>query len=587
MKSNITIRTLRYYLRIAFHYKYLFVFNIFAVSVAAILGYIVGNYLLGSLLAKLPHFGNGVSAGELYKIVWFIVIAKLIEVAFWRINDYTSIYRNSKTLRDLEQFVFKKLQAHSYRFYGDNFAGSLVTQFSRFTRSYQDLEAMFFFNLLQTLLKITFAVGVLLFIAPQLGISLLIWAIFFIVSVTYITIKKSPITRIAASADSKVTASIADVVTNMINVKIFARGAYEQTRFKGVSQDRFNKRYHSFVFDAHIRTYRWVLLFGFYLFFVFLSVYSVIHGLASYTAVAAAQLYLIMIYSDMFDLNQTIQRVEQALSEAAEMTEILDFEPEVKDPENPEKIRITSGSIVFNDVDFRYADAGVDVLTGFSLSIPAGQKVGLVGHSGSGKSTVTRLLLRFADLKAGTITIDGQNIACIAQEDLRSQIAYVPQEPILFHRSLMENIRYGRVNATDEEIFEAARLAHAADFIDDLPARYNTLVGERGIKLSGGEKQRVAIARAMLSNAPILVLDEATSALDSKSEKLITNALDNLMKNRTTIVIAHRLSTIRKMDRILVMKNGTIVEEGDHERLLKHKGEYAQFWAHQSGGFLE
>jgi ATP-binding cassette, subfamily B, bacterial len=227
------------------------------------------------------------------------------------------------------------------------------------------------------------------------------------------------------------------------------------------------------------------------------------------------------------------------------------------------------------------------VITDFNLDIKSGSKVGLVGHSGSGKSTLTRLIMRFMDIQSGAVSIDGQDITSITQEDLRSHIAFVPQEPILFHRSLMENIRYGRPDATDEEVHKAARLAHAADFIELLPERYETLVGERGIKLSGGEKQRVAIARAMLSRAPILLLDEATSALDSKSEKLITSALDELMKKRTTIVIAHRLSTIRRMDRILVMKAGAIVEDGTHTKLLKQNGEYAELWSHQSGGFIE
>lgn len=587
LKSNITVRTLKYYLRIAFRYRKMFIFNIFAVSIGIVLGQIVATYFLAKLFAQLADFGSTVTSEHLYKTAGLIVVVKLGEVTFFRLNDYTTIRRSAKTLRDLEQFVFRKLQAHSYRFYSDNFAGSLVTQALRFVKSFQDLEFTFFFNLLGSIIKIVFAVGVLLFIAPLLGISLLVWALIFITSVTCITIKKSSITRKAAVADSEVTANVADVITNMINVKIFARHEYEQNRFKQVSEKRFEKRWRSMLYDAHIRSYRWALLLGFYFLFVYLSVYSVVTNQATVTAVAAAQLYLLMIYSDMFDLNQTIQRVELALSDAAEMTETLDLEPEVKDPVNPEQITISQGSITFDRVNFRYSDAGNEVLNDFSLVIPAGQKVGLVGHSGSGKSTLTRLLMRFADLQSGKIIIDGQDVSHLAQDDLRAQIAFVPQEPILFHRTLMENIRYGRVDATDEEVFDAARLAHASEFINMLPERYDTLVGERGVKLSGGEKQRVAIARAMLCPAPMLLLDEATSALDSKSEKLIIGALDNLMKNRTTIVIAHRLSTIRKMDRILVMKNGAIIEEGTHDSLLDKKGEYAELWAHQSGGFLE
>ncbi len=219
--------------------------------------------------------------------------------------------------------------------------------------------------------------------------------------------------------------------------------------------------------------------------------------------------------------------------------------------------------------------------------IKPGEKVGLVGHSGSGKTTLTRILLRFSDIQDGEITIDGQNISHISQDDLRRSISYVPQEPLLFHRSIKENITYGRPDASEEAMRVIARKAHADDFIDKLPKKYETLVGERGVKLSGGQRQRIAIARAMLKNAPILVLDEATSALDSESEALIQDALWKLMEGRTAIVIAHRLSTIQRMDRIVVLDNGRIVEQGSHKELIRQNGTYAQLWIRQSGGFIE
>ncbi|OYW42452.1 hypothetical protein B7Z28_01505 [Candidatus Saccharibacteria bacterium 32-45-3] len=223
----------------------------------------------------------------------------------------------------------------------------------------------------------------------------------------------------------------------------------------------------------------------------------------------------------------------------------------------------------------------------FNLSIPAGQRVGLVGQSGSGKTTLTKLLLRFSDIQKGAITIDDQAIETVTQSSLRKAIAYVPQEPMLFHRTLEENIKYGNPDANREQVIEAAKRAHALEFIEKLPEGLDTLVGERGIKLSGGQRQRIAIARAILKDAPILVLDEATSALDSESEKLIQQAFTELMKDRTSIVIAHRLSTIAKLDRIIVMDNGAIIEDGTHDELLAKKGQYAKLWAHQSGGFIE
>jgi ATP-binding cassette subfamily B protein len=271
------------------------------------------------------------------------------------------------------------------------------------------------------------------------------------------------------------------------------------------------------------------------------------------------------------------------------MTEILQEDAEIVDQPNAQPLAIKTGAIDLQNVHFRYHDSQADqaVFSELNLHVAPGEKVGLVGPSGGGKSTLTRLLLRFEDIDDGQIAIDGQNIAAITQASLRQAISYVPQEPLLFHRSVRENITYGKDGATDTELFQAARAAHADAFINDLPEKYDTIVGERGVKLSGGQRQRVAIARAILKDAPILVLDEATSALDSESEVLIQDALWKLMESRTAIVIAHRLSTIQKMDRIIVLDNGRIVEQGTHKELLRHKGVYANLWAHQSGGFIE
>jgi ATP-binding cassette, subfamily B, bacterial len=310
-------------------------------------------------------------------------------------------------------------------------------------------------------------------------------------------------------------------------------------------------------------------------------------GAITPAAMVAGQIYVFGILGSLLSLHQVIQTTEQLFADAAELTDVLDRQPDLQDPINPEQPRIEEGLIDFDAVTFQYPSTTKKVFDGLHLTIPAGQKVGLVGHSGSGKSTLTRLLLRFLDIQAGSILVDGQDITRLTQDDLRKNIAFVPQEPLLFHRSIRDNIGYGRPDATEMHIHEAARLAYADEFIKQLPEMYDTLVGERGVKLSGGEKQRVAIARAMLTDCPIVVLDEATSALDSKSEKLITKALDELMKERTTIVIAHRLSTIKKLDRIVVLRDGKITEDGTHAQLLERAGEYAELWEHQSGNFLE
>jgi ATP-binding cassette subfamily B protein len=267
------------------------------------------------------------------------------------------------------------------------------------------------------------------------------------------------------------------------------------------------------------------------------------------------------------------------------MVELLKTPHGIEDALGAKLLSVTEGAIAFTDVDFYFHETR-SVLEKFSLSIKPGEKVALVGPSGAGKTTITKLILRLYDVAGGTITIDDQDIARVTQESLRDAIAFVPQEPTLFHRSIMDNIRYGRREATSEEVVEAAKQAHCHEFITTLPQGYETFVGERGVKLSGGERQRVAIARALLKNAPILVLDEATSSLDSESESLIQDALKTLMKNKTVIVIAHRLSTVMSMDRIIVIDGGSIADQGTHAELLAKDGIYQKLWSIQAGGFL-
>ena len=274
------------------------------------------------------------------------------------------------------------------------------------------------------------------------------------------------------------------------------------------------------------------------------------------------------------------------MADSKEMVDILLMPHEIKDQKEAKKLIVRSGEIIFDDVSFSFTD-GNKILTNLNLTIKPGEKIAIIGPSGAGKTTLVRLIMRLYDVTMGVIKIDGEDISKVTQESLRANISFVPQDPILFHRTLMDNIRYGQRGATDEEVINAACLAHCAEFIESLPLKYETFVGERGIKLSGGERQRVAIARAILKKARILIFDEATSSLDSYSESLIQDALENLMKNCTTIIIAHRLSTVKKMDRIISMEHGSIVEEGTHEELAnKDSGLYKKLWDLQVGGFL-
>lgn len=323
-----------------------------------------------------------------------------------------------------------------------------------------------------------------------------------------------------------------------------------------------------------------------------LLLFFLVNGTTSF-GVSVSTLVLVVTYGEgmlgeLYGISRLFKNFNRVFGEAHDMVQILDMPDDVVDAPNARRLELDEPRVQFNNISFQHADAKSPIFENFTLEIQPGERIGLVGVSGSGKTTLTKLLLRFADVASGEVLISDQNIRDITQDSLRENVAYVPQETALFHRSIADNIAYGRPNASIDEIKRAAELANAAEFIEELPNGYDTLVGERGIKLSGGQRQRIAIARAILKDAPILVLDEATSALDSESESLIQDALIELMKNRTSLVIAHRLSTVASLDRIVVLENGKIVEQGTHKQLLAKKdGVYNRLWNRQSGAFME
>jgi ATP-binding cassette subfamily B protein len=392
-----------------------------------------------------------------------------------------------------------------------------------------------------------------------------------------------------ARAESRQTGFLADAITNVMAIKSFAGEHVEQRRFATATHTTYQKlmgMMYAFQRQQIALGSITGLMAAAALAIAITSVVSFGANLATaflifnYTSTIASQLFNFS--------NNSLRNYNRSFGDASDMIEILSAKPTIVDPKEPQAAHITSGEIHFNNVLFTHGGADDALFDRLNLRIKPGEKVGLVGHSGSGKTTLTRLLLRFSDIQGGSIAIDGQDITHITQNHLRQHIAYVPQEPLLFHRSIAENIGYADPEASRETIEAVAKMASAHDFVVTLPKGYDTLVGERGVKLSGGQRQRIAIARAMLKNAPILLLDEATSALDSESEVLIQQALWKLMEGRTAIVIAHRLSTIQKMDRIIVLDNGVIVEEGSHKELIsKSNGTYAKLWAHQSGGFID
>ncbi|MFD7658883.1 ABC transporter ATP-binding protein, partial [Actinosynnema sp. NPDC059797] len=388
------------------------------------------------------------------------------------------------------------------------------------------------------------------------------------------------------AAIARVSGHVADTLSNMDAVRAFAaegregaehrERAAEQRRVTIRSWDYANLRIDTIIAPMSVLTNALGLLLA-----VALS-----GGTLGVEAIVVAFTYFTNATRIMFEFNNIYRRLESSLTEAAQFTELLLTPPEVVDPVEPVPLRPSTAEVRFQDVTFAHAGAP-PLFTGLDLTVAGGSRIGLVGRSGGGKSTLTRLLLRLMDIQGGRILVGGQDIAQLRQADLRSLMAYVPQDPAMFHRTLWENIAFARPDATDAEVRNAARAAHVTEFAEALPDGFDTLVGERGVKLSGGQRQRVALARAILRDAPILLLDEATSALDSESEVLVQEALWQLMDGRTALVVAHRLSTVVRMDRLVVLDQGRIVEQGTHDELLTANGAYARLWRHQSGGFLD
>ena len=520
--------------------------------------------------------------------VTYAVLCLLGGIAAWRVVVILIWRLESYVMRDITRRVFDHLMLMSAHFHANRFGGSLVSQSNRLAGAYMRFQDTTIFNMAPMVLSFIFTAIILLPRAPLYVLALFTFSALFMLVATLASKNVRDLSASEANANNKQTGFLADAISNILAVKSFAAGQAERDRYyKATETSR-----HAALNVMRAATKRDLVFSSITTTMTFVSLGIAILSVAFFNANIATVFLVLNYTSGIVQLlwefaHNSLRQYNRAIGDAKEMMEILDIEPDVKDPAHPQKLHAKSGAITFENVTFTHADAKGKLFKKLNLVIRPGEKVGLVGHSGSGKTTLTKLLLRFSDIDSGSIKVDGQDITSVTQDDLRHNIAYVPQEPLLFHRSISENIAYGEPKATKQRIVEAAKAAHADEFVKNLPKKYKTLVGERGVKLSGGQRQRIAIARAMIKDVPILVLDEATSALDSESEKLIQSALWHLMKDRTAIVIAHRLSTVQKMDRIIVLENGTIIEEGSHKELLARKGAYASLWAHQSGGFIE
>lgn len=529
--------------------------------------------------------GASKNTDKVLYIIVAIVVLSFAQQIFWRVVGLVTSRLQSRIMSDLLNSCYEYIQKHSNSFFDNSFIGSIVAKVRRFSRSYESLSSIFIYNLFRTVLRIILITGILIWYRPIIGLMMFLWVLVYISFSLWFAKFKLPYDTAKVQQDTKTTAHLADTLTNHQNLKLFASYNREVGMFKKATEKLYDLRRRSWdlgqIQDTFQATAMALLEFG----VLYYAYYYWMRGQFSIGDFAFLQAYLMNLFSHVWDFAYYIRSTYESIADANEMTEMLIQPHSIVDNVRAKKLKISKGEINFKDIDFSYSE-DKPILDNFNLHIAAGERVALVGQSGGGKSTIVKILFRFMDLNGGQILIDGQDISKVTQDSLREQISLVPQEPLLFHRSLLDNIRYGKPDSTEQEVIKAAKAAHCHEFITHFEQGYNTLVGERGVKLSGGERQRVAIARAILRNAPILVLDEATSSLDSESESFIQDALKTLMKGKTTIVIAHRLSTIREMDRIVVIENGKIIEQGKHEELVKaQQGIYQKLWNIQVGGF--
>ncbi len=487
----------------------------------------------------------------------------------------------------LRQNAFDYLLRHSYSFFSNNFTGSLVQRVNRLARAFDRLIDKVIWNIVPLFIKII-GVGIVLYMfKPIVAVVMLGWAIIFLFFNYAVSLWKLKYDIRTAESDSRTTGVLADAITNHHSIQLFTKMKQESDFFKNATWDQARSHKTSLDISAFVEAGQALLIFLIEFFVFYMAIGYWENNAVTIGFFVLLQAYILGLTHRLWEFSRVVRDIYESYADAKEMVEIMLLPHEIKDRPGAVSLVVKQGTVAFSNVYFSFNQTR-GVLKNFNLTIGAGEKIALVGPSGAGKSTIVKLLLRLHEPAEGVISVGGTDIKAATLDSLRRNIALVPQDTLLFHRSLLENIRYGREGASDEEVREAARLAHCDEFVDNLPDRFNTFVGERGIKLSGGERQRVAIARAILKNAPILILDEATSSLDSHSEMLIQDALDTLMKGKTVIVIAHRLSTIRKMDRIVVINEGAIVETGDHAALLaKEGGLYKKLWTLQAGGFIQ
>jgi len=584
--KTLTRKTLRYFLDQLKGYRWLFALMCLCLVLGISAEMIVPLYYkqLFDLFVVEDMIRDAI-AEQMFDVLKMIALFTFFVFLFWRACEFLNNYLLANVVKRMYEKAFAYLSHHSYQFFTDHFSGAIVRKVHRLVVGFEIFLGRIYWDFLALGVRMISSFAIIYYFSALLGSIVLVWIILFGIANFFVARWKYPLEIASNKADSKMSAYLSDVIMNSNNVQLFTAQEFELEQYQKKTTDWYKKTRWAWDVGSIINCIQAALMAVLEIVVIAITIVLWRRNLVTPGFFIIVQAYLLGLFGRMWDLRRMIHDFFSAFADAEEMIEILDTPHGIADRPGAKPLEVKGGGIEFKKVDFGYEDKLL--LKHFDLTIEPGEKIALVGHSGEGKSTITKLVMRLFDVQNGAILFDGQNISEVTLESLRKNISLVPQEPILFHRSIFENIAYGKRDAREEEVIDAAKQANCHQFISGLKKGYKTLVGERGIKLSGGERQRVAIARAILENAPLVILDEATSSLDSHSERLIQQALHRLLKNKTAIIIAHRLSTIMECDRIIVIEKGKIAEMGKHQELIRKKdGIYKSLWDIQAGGFL-
>ena len=531
--------------------------------------------LVDSLTAGSSH-ANGV-----WLAFGFLMLLIAADNLLWRVASWTASFTFVGVTGDLRRDMFRHLTGHAPSYFSDRLPGMLTSRITATSNAVFTVENMFVWNVLPPCIATVSAILLIGTVSLTMSAGLIVIACIMLMAMFRLAAAGKPLHDEFADKAAAVDGEMVDVISNLPLVRAFCGLSYEHDRFDATVERELDARGRSLRYLEKLRLLHAVVTIVLTIALLAWAITLWQQGAATTGDVVLVCTLGLSILSATRDLAVALVDVTQHVARLTEAVATLLLPHELKDHPEAEPLIRSGAAVAFNNVAFHYP-GGAQVFDKFSLRIQPGQRVGLVGHSGGGKSSLFALLQRFYDLQRGSVTIDGQDISRVTQQSLREAISVVPQDISLFHRSIMENIRYGRPNATDDEVLRAA-IAARCDFIENLPEGMDTMVGDRGIKVSGGQRQRIAIARAFLKDAPILLLDEATAALDSDSEEAIREALSRLMRGRTVIAIAHRLATLRNFDRVVVLQGGRIIEDGPPDILVQGRGPYRELVAREMG----